>query len=124
MDNIRQILPATGWRVVSVSYDAGECMVREEPVVCFALVEPPYAEREDGPEQPVVPMIRDRGTYPSKGMGTCDLVIGDAAYWDHQQHEFDEAFVGYLGPDEDLTTPWVQEGIDMARKYWLGELSR
>jgi hypothetical protein len=80
MDNIRQIMPATGWRVVSVSYDAGECTVREEPVVCFALLEPPYAEREDGPEQLVVPMIRDRGTYPSKSMGMCDIVIGDAAY--------------------------------------------
>ena len=49
--HIRQIMPATGWRVVYVSYDEGESSVIEEPVVCFALLEPPNSEREDGPQE-------------------------------------------------------------------------
>jgi hypothetical protein len=61
MTTIRQIMPATGWRAVYVTVrdDDGSVEVREEPVMCFALLDPPYVERNDGPEQPVVPMMQD-----------------------------------------------------------------
>jgi len=122
MESIRQIIPATGWRVVTVDHDDDE--VREEPVVCFALLDPPYPERDDGPEQPVVPMIRDRSYHGITGMGLVDLVLGDTAYWHHQHVEFDETFVGYLSPDEDQTTPWVRESIERVRQCWPDEGQR
>jgi hypothetical protein len=110
---IRQITPATGWRVVTVFYGDGKFDVREEPVVCFALLDPP----NHGPEQPVVPMVRDRGYYPSKSRGTFDIVLGDANHWDNlAEGGFDEAFVGYLAPGEELTAVWVQNVIAQIRR--------
>jgi hypothetical protein len=86
--------------------------VEEEPVVCFALLDPPYAEREDGPPQPVVPMIRSTGYYGGDILrGMFELVIGDEAYWKNQDEDMGKTFVGYLSPGEDPTTPWVQARI-------------
>jgi len=119
MEHIRQIIPATGWRVVTVSHTTDQ--VREDPVVCFALLDPPYPEREDGPDQPVVPMIRDRGYHGGTGMGMVEIILGDEAYWNDQHEACSETFVGYLSPGEDLTTPWVQHGIERVRKRWLDE---
>jgi hypothetical protein len=119
MGHIRQIIPAVGWRVVTVAHGSDE--VREEPVVCFAVLDSPYPEREDGPAQPVVPMVRARGHYGDTGMGLFELIVGDEAYWKHQHDEFAETFVGYLSPGEDQTAAWVQQGIERARKRWLDE---
>ena len=48
-------------------------------------------------------MIRDRG-YTGAGMGTFDIVIGDAAYWENARTNMEDMFVGYLSPDETLAT--------------------
>ncbi len=44
MENVRQIMPSDGWRVVTVSYDTDEVSVYEDPVG-FALLSPPYASQ-------------------------------------------------------------------------------
>src|SRR5579859_1746065 len=99
---IRQIMPATGWRAVSVNLHTDNYgTVVEEPVVCFALLDPPYAEREDGPEQPVVPMLIDMD----------ELVLADGNYWDNERVSMTRVLVGYLGPGEEQTLPWVEDKI-------------
>src|ERR1051326_7658206 len=72
------------------------CRVRGAGGV-FARVDPP-STREDVPEQPVVPMIKERRTWPSKGIGVCDIVLGDWQYWENQRTAMQELFVGYLSP--------------------------
>jgi hypothetical protein len=105
MTTIRQIMPATGWRAVYVTVrdDDGSVEVREEPVMCFALLDPPYVERNDGPEQPVVPMMQD--VFPP------EFVITDNDWWDNQSEQSERHLVAYLGPGEDQTLPWVQRRI-------------
>ncbi|SRR6266849_5026513 len=104
---IRQIMPATGWRAVYVRLDTHDFgTVVEVPVVCFALLDPPYAEREDGPEQPVVPMLMDM----------YELVLADNEYWENERVTMTRALMGYLGPGEEQTLPWVQIRIDAIRE--------
>ena len=122
MENVRQIMPSDGWRVVTVSYDTDEVSVYEDPVIGFALLSPPYAQPEDMNPEVVVPMIRVRGVYGNSPRASFEIVLGNAAYWEHMQSDWQETFIGYLGPGETQQTPWVKRGIEEATKFWVGEL--
>jgi hypothetical protein len=97
---IRQIMPATGWSAVSVGRRADGFGPIVSPIVCFALLEPPYPEPEERLPEIVVPMIMDGD----------EVVLADHHYWQNEVNN-EQWFVGYLGPGEDITQLWVQQEI-------------